>query len=322
MLWFAAALPRRTGQEGAADMTASETTGRRPVVVSEFEAVADLHDGMTVAIGGFINAAHPMALVRQLIRSGVADLTLVGAASSGLEVDMMIASGCVRKLVSPYVGAEGLAPIGPAFRRAAQEGEIELFELDEAHFYAGLRASAQRLPFAPWRAGLGTSYLDVNPELRTFRDPIADQLLVAVPAIEIDVAFLQAAISDPFGNVQHQGTGYGDRAIHAAADRTVVQVEQIVANERIRQNPAATSIAGANAVVRAPYGAHPFASPGYYPLDAIHISEYVAAATDWLKTGSRSQLDEYLDRYLREPDDQAAYLERVGLRQVLSLSEY
>lgn len=295
---------------------------RRSVVASEQEAVEGLRDGMTIAVGGFINAAHPMALVRQIIRSGVKDLTLVGAASSGLEVDMLIAVGCVRTLISPYVGAEGLAPIGPAFRKAAQDGELDLFELDEAQFYAGLRAAAQRLPFNPWRAGVATSYPEVNPRLRTFRDPIEDQLLIAVPAIEIDIAFLHAAISDRFGNVQHEGTGFGDRAIHAAADRTVVQVEQIVANERIRANPGATSIPGADLVVRAPYGAHPFASHGYYPVDEAHLLEYAAAAGDWLKTGSRSRLDEYLDRYLREPADHVEYLDRVGLRHILSLTEY
>jgi glutaconate CoA-transferase subunit A len=301
---------------------AAPAVGRRSVVVDERGAVEGVGDGMTIAIGGFINAAHPMALVRQLVRSGVRDLTLVGAASSGLEVDMLIASGCVRTLISPYVGAEGLAPIGPAFRRAAQEGELDVFELDEAHFYAGLRAAAQRLPFNPWRAGLGTSYPEVNPRLKTFHDPIDGQLLIAVPAIEIDIAFLHAAISDPYGNVQHEGTGFGDRAIHAASDRTVVQVERIVANEQIRRNPAATSVPGADAVVRVPYGAHPFASHGFYPADREHILEYVAAATDALKTGSRARLDDYLDRYLREPADHVEYLERVGLRQVLALSEY
>jgi len=295
---------------------------RRSVVVSEAAALDGVRDGMTIAIGGFINAAHPMAIVRQIIRSGLRDLTVVGAASSGLDVDMLIAAGCVRTLVSPYVGAEGLAPIGPAFRRAAQDGQLHLFELDEAHYYAGLRAAAQRLPFNPWRAGVGTSYPEINPRLKTFEDPLSGELLIAVPALEIDVAFLHAAVSDSYGNVQHEGSGFGDRAIHAAADRTVVQVEQIVSNERIRQNPAATSVPGADAVVRVPYGAHPFASHGYYPADEAHIREYVAAATDWLKSGSRARLDEYLDRYVREPADHAGYLERVGLRQVLALSEY
>jgi glutaconate CoA-transferase subunit A len=298
------------------------TVERRPVLVDEAAAVEGVEDGMTIAIGGFINAAHPMALVRQIVRSGARDLTVVGSASSGLEIDMLIAAGCVNTLVSAYVGAEGLAPIGPAFRKAAQDGEIDLFELDEAHFYAGLRAAAQRLPFNPWRAGVGTSYPDLNPRLKTFHDPIDGSLLIAVPSIDIDIAFLHAAISDAYGNVQHEGTGFGDRAIHAAADRTVAQVEQIVSNERIRQNPAATSIPGADAVVRVPYGAHPFASHGYYPADKDHILEYVDAATDWLKTGSRTRLDEYLDRYVREPVDNVEYIERVGLRQVLALTEY
>lgn len=296
--------------------------GRRPVVVDEVSAVEGVRDGMTIGIGGFINAAHPMALVRQLIRRGSRELTLVGAASSGLDVDMLIAAGCVSKLMSPYVGAEGLAPIGPAFRRAAQEGLIEVFELDEAHLYAGLRAAAQRLPFNPWRAGVGTSYPELNPSLKTFRDPIQNELLIAVPAIDIDIAFLHAALSDPFGNVQHNGTGFGDRAIHAAANRTVVQVEQLISNEEIRRNPAATSIPGADAVVRAPYCAHPFASHGYYPADEAHIKEYIEAANEWLKSGTRSRLDEYLDRYIRQPKDHIEYLEQVGTRQLLALSEY
>ena len=278
---------------------------------------------MTVSVGGFINAAHPMALVRQLVRRGLKDLTVVGAASSsGLDVDLLVASGCAAKVVAPYVGAEGLAPIGPAFRHAAQQGLIEVWELDEAHYYAGLRASAQRLPFNPWRAGVGTSYPSVNPDLKEFDDPIRGERLLAVPAIEIDIALIHAAVSDRYGNVQHHGTGYGDRAIHAAADVTLVQVEQLVSPERIRGNPAATSVAGADCVVRAPYGAHPFGSEGYYPPDREHLREYVDAAQELLRTGSRSSLDAYLARYVLEPHDHVEYLEQVGLRRLVELSEY
>ena len=78
-------------------------TRRRP----SSKEIADAIEG----VGGFINAAHPMALVRKIIRAGAKELRVVGAASSGLEIDMLVASGCVKTLVSPYVGAEGLAPI-------------------------------------------------------------------------------------------------------------------------------------------------------------------------------------------------------------------
>ena len=299
-----------------------ETSTRRSVVTDEHAAAELIRSGMTVGIGGFINAAHPMALVRQLAKRGLSDLTVVGSASAGLDLDLLISAGCVRKVVAPYVGGEGLAPIGPAFRFAAEQGLIEVWELDEAHYYAGLRASAQRLPFNPWRAGVGTSYPSINPDLKEFDDPVRGERLLAVPAIELNVALLNAAVSDHYGNVQHNGTGYGDRAIHAAAELTVVQVEQLVSNEHIRANPAATTVAGADLVVRAPYGAHPFGSPGYYPPDLAHIREYVTAAEHLLRTGSRSRLDAYLSRYVLEPRDHAEYLERVGIRQVLELSEY
>lgn len=300
----------------------SSNDGRATVVVSE-AVVSDLvADGMTIAIGGFINSGHPMTIVRQIIREGVRNLRLVGAASAGLEVDMLIAAGCVREIVTPYVGAEGLAAIGPAFRARAQEGSLEVFELDEAHYYAGLRAAAQRLPFNPWRAGVGTSYPQVNPALKEFTDPIKGEQLIAVPAIDIAVAFLHAAQSDPYGNVQHYGTGFGDRAIHAAADTTVVQVERIVSNEQIRANPIATSIAGADRVCRLPFGAHPFGSQGFYPTDDEHIRQYVVAASELLKGGSTDALDHYFGTYVFEPKDHAAYLTRVGWPAILELSEF
>ena len=188
-------------------------------------------------------------------------------------------------------------------------------------YYAGLRASAQRLPFNPWRAGVGTSYPVVNPALVEFMDPVRGERLLAIPAIEIDVALLHASHADVFGNVQHNGTGYGDRAIYAAADSTVVSVERLVSREQIKRNPAATSVPGADAVVRAPFGAHPFSSDGYYPPDVAALQEYVEAARP-LRDGNRSLMERYLERYVYEPETHVDYLERVGMARLMSLSEY
>jgi len=302
------------------------TTAHRPVrasrIVDPSVALAAVEDGMTVAIGGFINSGHPMLLVRGLIREGRKNLRLVGAASAGLETDLLIAAGCVREVVTPYVGAEGLAGIGPAFRKAAQDGSLSVFELDEAHFYAGLRASAQRLPFNPWRAGVGTDYPRINPALREFRDPINNELLLAIPAIEVDVAFLHAASSDKFGNVQHLGTRYGDIAMYTASQRTYVSVERVISTEQVRANPAQTSIAGATGIIRARYGAHPFSADGFYVPDATHIREYLAAATEWLKADDRGPLETYLDTFIREPNSHAEYLDRIGFDRLLSLNEF
>ena len=304
----------------------SESTTQRPERrkrIVELDAVLDeVKDGMTIGIGGFINSSHPMLVVRGLIKRGLRALTVVGAASSGLEIDLLIAAGCVKKVVAPYVGGEALAPIGPAFRAAAEQGTIDVFELDEAMYYAGLRAAAQRVPFNPWRAGVGTSFPEVNPAIKTFTDPIDGETLLAIPAVNLDIAFLHAAISDAYGNVQYVGHGYGDRAIHAAADRTFVQVEQIVSNEEIRRDPLKTAIPGADGIIRAPFGAHPYASPGHYVEDREHIGRYVKAATAWTKSGDFAPLESYLDEFVMQPEDHVAYLERVGLRRLFALNEY
>ena len=71
----------------------SDTPQRKKRIIELDDALARVKDGMTIAIGGFINAAHPMLVVRGLIKRGLKNLTVVGPASSGLEIDLLIAAG-------------------------------------------------------------------------------------------------------------------------------------------------------------------------------------------------------------------------------------
>jgi len=300
-------------------MLASE---RKSLVIDLDSAAASVRDGMTIAIGGFINSSHPMALVRQIIRRGVKNLTVVGAASGGLDLDLLIAAGCVKKLVTAYMGGEHYCPVAPFFRVAAQRGELDIFECDEGMFYCALRAAAQRLPSTPWKAGIGTSFPQINPEIKVYNDPISGEPMLAIPAIKPEIALIYAAQSDAYGNVQHVSTGFGDRAMWRAADKTIAQVERIVPNEEIRKNPLATSLVGVDAVVRAPYGSHPFAGPGYYIEDSDHIREYVSAANAFAKSGDRKPFEQYLMKYILDPVTHEDYLEVVGIKRLLKLHEY
>lgn len=284
-------------------------------IIDEAEAASRITDGMTVAIG----SPTPMALVRQIIRRGLKDLTVVDV---GLSLDMLIAAGCVRKVVSYYAGGGFGVPVAPAFRRAAQRGEIEVWECEEGILTSGLQAAAQGLPFLPWRGGVGTSLPEVNPDLKVFSDPIRGETVLAVPPIKPDVTLLHAAVSDAYGNVQHVGgPGWIDLFMQRAADQTIVQVEKVVANEDIRKDPWATTIAGVDAIVRLPYGAHPFYSRGYYIQDNAHLKDYLNASTAAAK-GDSAALDAYFARYCREPASHADYLEQVGIRRLLELHEY
>lgn len=296
------------------------TDARRPVLVDESALDDWLRDGMTIALGGLATAAHPMVAVRHIIRRNLRNLTVIGSAVGGLDVDLLIGAGCVRKVICPYVGAEALAPIGPFFRAAAERGEIEIFECDEGQYYAGLQAAAQMLPFLPCRGGVGTSFPDLNPALKLFTDPIRGETLLAVPALEPDVALLHAATADPYGNVQYVGTGYSDRLLWRAATRTLVQVERVISNEEVRRAPERTALL-AHGILRAPWGAHPFSSPGFYLEDREHIAVLVEAGRAWAR-GDRGPFERYLDRWVRGPASHVDYLEAVGLRRLLALHEY
>ena len=294
---------------------------RRSVTTEEEKAADLLKDGMTIGVGGFITSSVPMVFVRQIIKRRLKDLTIISPFSS-LELDMLIGAGCVKKVKTAYVGGEIYCPICPMYRRAAERGEIEIWEGDEAHVFMSLRAGAQRLPYLPWRGGVGTSIPEVNPEFKVYKDPVNGETLLAIPATRVDVAIIHAGYADAYGNVRHVGTGFGDRALERAADKTIVQVEQVVPNEEIRRNPLATSMHRVDAVIRAPYGAHPFASPGFYLEDAAHLREYVKAATAYAKSGDPETFDAYLQKYVLAPATHGDYLERIGMKHLINLYEY
>jgi glutaconate CoA-transferase subunit A len=289
---------------------------RRQRILDEVEAASWVQDGMTVAIG----APAPMALLRQLIRRGVKNLTVI---DSGLSLDLLIAAGCVRKVVSYYAGGGFGVPVAPSFRRAVERGEVEVWECEEGILTTGLQAAAQLLPFLPWRGGVGTSLPDVNPDLKVFHDPLRGETLIAVPPIKPDIALLHAAMADAYGNVRHiGGPGWLDLFLYRAADRTIVQVERVISNEETRCDPWATTLAGSDAIVRAPYGAHPLYSRGFYVQDNTHLREYVEAASAAAQEGKPEALVHYLTYYCREPATLGDYLERIGIKRLLSLYEY
>lgn len=274
------------------------------------EALADVGDGATIGIGGAVTAAHPMALVRELARRRVRGLTVV-APVAGLDAELLIAAGCVEKLISCYVGYEVLAGVGPVFRRAAQAGTIVVEDVDEGHCVAGLRAASQRLPFLPWRGGVGTDMPQLNEGIAAFTDPIAGEELLAIPAMPLDFALIYAETADEFGNAQVEGTGNMDLALGSAAETVILQVERVVPNEVIRRAPERTWYWQDTRVVRAPFGTHPYSCASMV-ADEEHLREFLAAAGS-----DGGELDSYLDRYAGGDHD--SYLEEVGIRRIASL---
>ena len=291
---------------------------RKEVVVSVEEAANLITNGMTVAIGGLLFANHPMPILRQLIKRGVRDLTVIGPASSGLDIDLLIGAGCVKRLITPYVSGEHLVASGPCFRRAGERGELDNWEVTEGMEYAGLQAAALGLPFMPTKGGLGSSVPDLNPDLKLFKDPIKGELLCAVPAIKPDVTLLHIQRADRYGNGQHLGGVHGDRLMALAAEVVVLTTDRLVSNEIIRRTPYLTTVPHAQYVVEVPFGSHPFASQSCYQEDIEFLKTYVAVA-EAHRQGDSKGFNEFLDTYIRKPADHYEYLEKIGIRKLMAL---
>ncbi|QIG45884.1 CoA transferase subunit A [Nocardioides anomalus] len=272
------------------------------------QVVDTLEDGLTVGIGGWGPRRKPMALVRAILRSDLKDLTLVSW--GGADVGLLTRAGKVRKLVYAFVSLDSV-PLEPNFQRARQEGTIpEVVELDEGMFMTGLQAAAQRLPFLPMRAGLGSDVLTHNPAIRTVTSPYDDATeLVAVPALRLDVALVHLNRADRHGNATYLGPDpYFDDLFCMAAERAYVSCEQVVDTAGLTVDTPVQRVLlnrmMVDGVVETPHGAHFTTCTPDYERDERFQRAYAAAAA-----GSDEEWGAFEDRFLR--GDETAYQDAV-----------
>ena len=271
------------------------------------EMVAQLKSGMTIGVGGWGPRRKPMALIREIVRSDLKDLTIV--AYGGADIGMLCAAGKVKRAVYGFVSLDAI-PVEPYFRKARQAGAIAVTEVDEGQVLTGLRAAGQRLPFLPTRVGLGTDVMKYNPEFKTITSPYADgEVLLAMPALNLDAALVHADRGDKLGNTQTEGPDvYFDDVFARAAEKTYVSCEEVYDRLDLAHPDKAKSnlferylVAG---VIHAPYGAHPTSYPTRYGWDMDHFKAYAASA------GEEGGWEKYKADFI-DPGEEA-YLAKVG----------
>ncbi|OKJ95998.1 CoA transferase subunit A [Amycolatopsis sp. CB00013] len=271
------------------------------------EIVAELEDGMTIGIGGWGSRRKPMALVRAILRSPVKDLTVVSY--GGPDVGLLASAGKLKHLVFGFVTLDTI-PYDPWFSRARESGSITVTEHDEGVFGTGLSAAAQRLPFLPTRAGLGSGVMDLNPSLRTVRSPYDDaEELLAVPALKLDAAFVHLNRADARGNAQYLGPDpYFDELFALAADKCYVSTEKIVETAELTEAGPVQSLLLSRMLVtgvaETPNGAHFTTAVPDYGRDERFQRHYAASAKDL------DAWPEFVDRFLS--GDEAHYQKAVA----------
>jgi glutaconate CoA-transferase subunit A len=277
--------------------------------MTDDEAVGRLRSGMTIGIGGWGSRRKPMSLIRAILRSGLAGLTVVSY--GGPDVGLLCAAGKVNKLVFGFVSLDSI-PLDPHFRAARQQGRIEVAEYDEGMLRLGLQAAATRLPFLPTRAGLGSLVATTNPGLRTVTDPYGGEELIAMPALRLDAALVHMNRADERGNAQFLGPDpYFDDLFCAAADAAYVSCERVVPTAQLTATAPASTIAisrvHVSGVIEARGGAHFTSCVPDYGRDEAFQRSYAAAAAD------PDQWESFRERFLS--GSEADYKEAVAGRR-------
>lgn len=185
-------------------------------------AVADIHDGATVMIGGFGNAGMPRELIDALIEQGAGDLTIVnnnaGNGDTGLAA--LLATGRVRKIICSFPRQSDSHVFDALYRT----GKIELELTPQGNLAERIRAAGAGIGgfFSP--TGFGT-LLAAGKETRV----INGRNYVLESPIHADFALIKALKGDRWGNLVYRKAARNFGPIMAmAAKCAIVQVSEVV----------------------------------------------------------------------------------------------
>jgi 3-oxoacid CoA-transferase subunit A len=208
------------------------------VVATAAEAVTDIADGSSLAVGGFGVCGIPEALIAALVDSGVTDLVTVSnnCGIDGVGLGLLLQHKRIRRTTASYVGEN------KEFARQFLSGELEVELNPQGTLAERLRAGGMGIPAFYTPAGVGTQVADgglpwrydasgevavVSPakETREF-DGIT---YVLERAIRTDFALVHAWKGDRHGNLVYREAAANFNADCAAAGGiTIAQVEHLV----------------------------------------------------------------------------------------------
>ncbi|NVO15164.1 MAG: CoA transferase subunit A [Rhodoplanes sp.] len=297
---------------------AARDRGLREKVMTLEEAATLVSDGDHVALGGCTLSRTPMAMIWALIRARKQGLTISRSITS-TEGDLVFASGLGRKIISSWFSQGIVWGISKVMRHHVEK---ELAEFDEwSHMAIGLRfrAGAMGIPFMPVRSMIGSDVARIRgDEVKPMNCPFTGERLMALPALNPDVALIHVQRADAYGNAQLDGLQFMDIDIAMAANKVILTTERIVSNDQIRRAPDHTRIPffTVEAVVEVPYGSVPHECYGQYEPIFAQLDRYAALTSKDPVAGAK----QYLDEYVYGPKSWPDYLSMVGMETLLTAS--
>lgn len=184
------------------------------------EAIARIPDGAVVMIGGFGVPGTPFALIRELVRQGQRNLTIIknDANERGMGVDRLLASGQVARLVTTHIGLNA--------RAIAMLNAGDLVVEFNAQ---GILAERVRAGGAGLAAILTDIGLDTDLALGKQRVEIDGKTMLVETALRADAALIHADRADVFGNLGYVATARNFNPLMAmAGDLVIAEAESVL----------------------------------------------------------------------------------------------
>lgn len=179
-----------------------------------------MHDGQTVAVGGFGLCGIPEQLIVALRDSGAKDLTAVSnnAGVDGWGLGLLLQTRQIRKMISSYVGEN------KEFERQYLSGELELEFTPQGTLAERMRAGGAGIPGFYTKTGVGTLVAE-GKEHKDFDG----ETYILERGIRADLALVKAWKADRAGNLVYRKTARNFNPLAATCGKvTVAEVEEIV----------------------------------------------------------------------------------------------
>ncbi|MBN2398636.1 MAG: CoA transferase subunit A [Deltaproteobacteria bacterium] len=276
-----------------------------PDAIREF-----VRDGEELIIGNY-TVGSCAELVYEIVRQRRKGFTLYS--QSGIfDVEVLVAGGCIDRLVSTYVMRSGGKKGGSAVERALNAGTLEIEDYTNFEYNARLVAGMHGFSYSQVLEGVMVTDLFRKrgfmgeDKYRVIRCPYTGKDQLTVPAANPDVCVVHVQRADKFGNAQYWGAMGSVAAAALASKKIIVSCEEIVEHDIIQSSPHLTIIPAyrVNAVVEVPWGAHPTEVLGYYNVDLFMYNTLFASAA-----ASAEGMKAWMDEWVYGCPNRAAYID-------------
>ena len=211
-------------------------------VATADEAIADIPDGASLAVGGFGLVGVPITLIRALLARGTAGLSVVSnnCGVDGWGLGLLVEAHRIRRVTASYIGEN------KEFARQYLAGELEVELTPQGTLAERLRAGGAGIPAFYTATGVGTVVanggmpikyapdgsveLATEPkEVREFATFGSRHSYVLEPSIVTDFALVRAAVGDRAGNLRFEESARNFNPPAAMAGRiTIAEVDSLV----------------------------------------------------------------------------------------------